>query len=340
MDAETPTPPHAPAAADATPDNTRSPLPLAADTVTATEALSPQPSLPERIFKSEHGVRTGWRIFLYYALAVAIALLLGWLGSSFFQDARSAQGASRLWARLFSEFSVAAGAILPAFLLARIESRPFDDYGLPRTAAFGWNFWIGAVWGFGGITLLLVLLDGAKVFDFGALDLHGVRILKFAAFWGLYFLLVAFFEEFFFRGYVLFTLRQRMGFWPAALLLSIIFGGVHIQNSGETWIGALAAGLIGFFFCLTLLKTGSLWWAVGFHAAWDWGETFFFGVPDSATVEPGHLLTPQFHGSRWLTGGSVGPEGSVLVFVVVAVMWLAFDRLYPQPRLTIEKPAA
>jgi hypothetical protein len=43
---------------------------------------------------------------------------------------------------------------------------------------------------------------------------------------------------------------------------------------------------------------------------------------------PGHLLNSSFHGSRWLTGGSVGPEGSVLVFVVIAAAWLLFDRLY------------
>jgi len=30
-----------------------------------------------------------------------------------------------------------------------------------------------------------------------------------------------------------------------------------------------------------------------------------------------------------LTGGSVGPEGSVLVFVVIALMWVVFDRVYP-----------
>src|SRR5581483_6729785 len=67
---------------------------------------------------------------------------------------------------------------------------------------------------------------------------------------------------------------------------------------------------------------------VGFHAAWDWGETYFYSVPDSGQVFPGHLLNSSFHGPRWLSGGSVGPEGSVLLFFVIAMTWVAFDRLH------------
>jgi hypothetical protein len=68
------------------------------------------------------------------------------------------------------------------------------------------------------------------------------------------------------------------------------------------------------------------------HASWDWGESFLYSVPDSGQVATGHLLSSSFHGSRWLTGGSVGPEGSVFVFVVIALLWLIFDRVYPPPK--------
>ena len=87
---------------------------------------------------------------------------------------------------------------------------------------------------------------------------------------------------------------------------------------------------IGLFFALTLRRTGTLWFALGFHAAWDWGETFFYSVPDSGIVFPGHLLKSSLHGARWLTGGSVGPEGSSVCFVVIALLSLAFSRTYQQ----------
>ena len=69
--------------------------------------------------------------------------------------------------------------------------------------------------GFAGITLLLAAMYGLRVFDIGHLALHGARIVKFAAFWALYFLLVGFFEEFMVRGYSQFALTRAMGFWPA-----------------------------------------------------------------------------------------------------------------------------
>jgi hypothetical protein len=93
--------------------------------------------------------------------------------------------------------------------------------------------------------------------------------------------------------------------------------------------GPLAGRFIGLFFCLTLLRTGNLWFAVGFHAAWDWGETFIYSVPDSGLVVPGHLLSSSLRGPDWLSGGSVGPEGSVLCFIVILLAWVLFSKMYP-----------
>src|SRR5215469_4646190 len=302
------------------------PPPASAESTPAEiSALAPPRSLPERIFLAGDGVRLGWRLGLYLGLAGAILFAAGWLGNSIFPNPH---GAARLWFEMYSEVGMLLAAFLPAFLLARIEHRTVDDYGLPRSEAFGRKFWVGVVWGFAWITALLLLMDGARVFSFGRFSLYGVRIAKFALFWGVYFLLVGLFEEFFVRGYLQFTLTRRIGFWPAAAALSAFFGGIHLLNQGETFVGALGAALIGLFFCLTLRRTGSLWFAVGFHAAWDWGETYFYGVPDSGTTEPGHLLSPAISGKTWLTGGSVGPEASVLLLIVIAAMWLAFHLRY------------
>jgi membrane protease YdiL (CAAX protease family) len=290
-------------------------------------AVAPPKSLPERIFLAGDGVRMGWRLGLYLGLAGAILFAAGWLGNSIFPNPH---GTARLWFEMYSEVGMLLAGFLPALLLARIEHRPVDDYGLPRSEAFARRFWIGLVWGFAWITALLLLMHGAHVFSFGRFSLHGVRIARFALFWAVYFLLVGLFEEFFVRGYLQFTLTRRIGFWPAAVALSAFFGGIHLLNQGETLVGALGAALIGLFFCLTLRRTGSLWFAVGFHASWDWGETYFYGVPDSGTTEPGHLLSPTFSGKAWLTGGSVGPEASVLLLIVIAAMWLAFHLRYRQ----------
>jgi len=62
--------------------------------------------------------------------------------------------------------------------------------------------------------------------------------------------------------------------------------------------------LTGLFWCLTLRATGNLWFAVGMHASFDFGETFLYSVPDSGMVFPGHLSNATLAGPRWLTGGS------------------------------------
>jgi uncharacterized protein len=186
----------------------------------------------------------------------------------------------------------------------------------------------------------MLALRGVHAFYFGHLALHGVRVLKFAVFWGVYFVLVGLFEEFLIRGYALYTLSRAIGFWPAAVVLSFVFGAIHWRNPGETWIGLLGVVAIGMFFCLTVRRTGNLWFAVGFHAFWDWGQSYLYSVPDSGTMEPGHLMRPSFEGPDWLTGGSVGPEASILCFLVIAAVSVAFARRYPQARYVEASPVA
>ena len=298
-------------------------------------AVAMQPTYARTLFFGPDGLRPGWGfafyvVMFYAAQRVAVELA----GAHDF-------GASGLWSMLLEEFGNLVAAVIPSVILARVECRPWGAYGLPASQGFGRRFWVGALWGLSAITLLMVALYGFHCFAFGHLVLHGIRIVRFAAYWAAMFLLVGLFEEFLLRGYSQFTLARGMGFWPAAVALSCAFGLIHLRNGGEHWPGLFAAAFIGFFFCLTLRRTGSLWFAVGFHAAWDWGETFLYSVPDSGMVSPGHLLSSSLRGPDWLTGGSVGPEGSVLCFVVIAVVWVLFDKTHPQaqaPAATISSP--
>lgn len=285
-----------------------------------------QPSYVRTVFLGPDGLRPGWGLAFYVAMFYPLQFVVSRWTSSL------ELGSSGLWSLMLEEFGVLLAAVVPSLVLARIEKRPWGVYGLPRGQASGKLFWEGAAWGFSSITLLLGVMYGLRVFDTGHLALHGIRIVKFALFWAAFFLLVGCFEEFLLRGYSQFTLTRAIGFWPSAVVLSSMFGLIHLQNAGEQWPGLLAAAAIGFFFCLTLRRTGTLWFAIGFHATWDWGETFLYSVPDSGTLFPGHLLKSSFHGPRWLTGGIVGPEGSILCFVVIAIVWVAFAKMYPEAK--------
>jgi len=292
-------------------------------------AAATGPSYARTLFLGPDGLRPGWGfafyVLMFYA-AQRLAVELAW--------ARDL-GPSGLWSGLLEEVGNVLAALIPAVVLARVERRPWRMYGLPLKDSFGRRFWVGAIWGISAISLLMFALYALHAFSFGHLALHGARMFRFAVYWSVMFVLVGLFEEFLLRGYTQFTLARGVGFWPAAIVLSCAFGLTHLRNNGEHWTGLIAAAFIGFFFCLTLRRTGNLWFAVGFHAAWDWGETFLYSVPDSGMVSPGHLLSSSLRGPDWLSGGSVGPEGSVLCFVVVTLVCVLFSKYYPAARIPL-----
>jgi membrane protease YdiL (CAAX protease family) len=71
------------------------------------------------------------------------------------------------------------------------------------------------------------------------------------------------------------------GFWPSAIIWPFVFAAVHMTNPDENLVGAFEVFMFAIFLCLTLRRTGTLWFAIGFHAAGDYAETFLFSVRDS-----------------------------------------------------------
>src|ERR1700730_1485180 len=128
-----------------------------------------QPSYVRTVFLGPDGLRAGWGVAFYVAMFYPLQCWAGrWVGST-------ALGVRGLWGLMLDELGVLVAAVLPALALARVERRPWGIYGLPGRAAFGKLFWMGAVWGFASITLLLGTLYGLRVFNVGHLAIHGAR---------------------------------------------------------------------------------------------------------------------------------------------------------------------
>ncbi|MGH9469452.1 MAG: lysostaphin resistance A-like protein, partial [Terriglobia bacterium] len=289
-------------------------------------------SLLSRFFFNPRELRAAWRLLIFLAIAAGCAALLSLPVHFLLSSSRAGVSLSRFSPQflLAGEGSWLVAILISARFMAALEKRSFRDYALPWRSLFGARFWRGVLWGAIAISGLLLLIRLFHGFTFGGLATGGRRALVAGAFWALGFLVTGFFEEFLFRGYALSTLTTGMGFWPAAVVLSLAFGAVHLGNPGENWRGGVAAVLIGLFFCFTVRRTGVLWFAIGFHAMWDFCESFIYSVPDSGILTPNHLLNSAFHGSKWLTGGSVGPEGSVFVFLVIAILFIVFHLIYRQ----------
>ena len=213
--------------------------------------------------------------------------------------------------------------------VARMELRPLAAYGMPPREAFGARFWEGCVWGFAMLSLVLLVIRLTGHFEIDSVALSGPDIFKYAIGWGLAFYFVAISEEFIFRGYLFFIYTRGMSFWVSALILSLLFGAAHLGNPNENVFGILQVVVVGMIFCLTIRRTGTLWLAVGFHATWDWAQTFFYGTPDSGLLGVGRLLNSSSAGPKWLTGGSAGPEGSIVAFLVLLLFALLIHLRFP-----------
>jgi membrane protease YdiL (CAAX protease family) len=221
--------------------------------------------------------------------------------------------------------------LIATWIMARLERRHFADYGIPVRNAFGRNFWVGIIWGLASTTLLVGLIASFGGYRILGLAIHGSTLWYFLGLQIVANLLIGFSEELQFRAYLLTTLSDGIGFWPASILLSTGFGALHyFVKPHERWEDFAATGLLGLFMCLTLRRTGSLAFAIGWHAAFDFANLFLWSGQNAGQYAVGHLLEARWQGPQWLTGGLLGPEASWMVFVVTVLLFGAFHRLYPR----------
>jgi len=303
------------------------------ETDPATNSTAAPPTTPRppdgflsKLFLKDDGLRAGWRLLLYGLFLESLKFSTLLLLSELVPPERGFLSLGYEFVLELASFLVAFAA---ALIMAQIERRPVGVYGLPVRSAFRGLFWQGYVFGLIEISAVVSLMAIFGGYSFGSLALHGVDIVRWGLAWAIGFLVVGFYEEFTFRGYTQYTLGEGIGFWPAAIVLSVTFGLLHRSNPGENSVGMAGVMLAGLFWSFTLRRTGNLWFAVGMHAGFDFGETFLYSVPNSGLVMPGHLSNAVLHGPAWLTGGTPGPEASVFDFAILIAFFFIFNVIYP-----------
>ena len=278
-------------------------------------------------------IRAGWGLLIFIAVLFAagfgVSLIVRLLLHPNFHQRITVMTPSM---GIISEGLQVIVLVIATAVMALIERKSVLAYGY-QDKARGIRFVSGLIWGFIAITVLVLALWASHLLVFDGLTLHGAAILKYGLVWGFMFLLVGIFEESIMRGYAQFTVTRGIGFWYGAIFFSFLFGFGHHNNPGESPVGLISAGAIGLIFCLSLWYTGSLYWAVGFHAAWDWGESYFYGTSDSGLLVKGHLFSEHPTGKILMSGGATGPEGSLLIIPLIVVialfMWIWWGRRGP-----------
>jgi len=335
------------------------------------DAFAPQRPLAQRIFTGPFGVRAGWSLLIYFAILAAIIFSVRAIHHYNKDRAHQAAVATAKAAGKPAPAAISANpdpnapmlvgeaileegisfavALVVSLIMALIERRRFTAYGLGGKRSVG-RFLVGAVWGVTALSLLVGTLRILHLVSFDAQLDHGWQIFGWGGAQLVGFLFVGLLEEYMFRGYIQFTLTRGLvglanlisrphgrsiAFWMATVITSGLFFLAHTGNNGEDKVGLLLVFLAGVTFVVALWRTGSLWWAIGFHMAWDWSQSFLYGVPDSGLIVQGRLFATHAMGNPLLSGGTDGPEGSVfcipILLLVIAVLF--FSHPSPQPAL-------
>jgi hypothetical protein len=276
------------------------------------------------LFVGPQGLRAGWGLLLFAITLVVLTILLTLTVPHVGFMHRITSNEVAL---LLAEGLMLGAVSGSTAVMAWVEGRGVWAYGLRDRRALSRVLW-GTFW---GVALLTLLIGGLFASGYMAIergDLSGAEAVTYALVYAAGFFVVALAEELLFRGYLQFTLARLVGFWPAACLLSLAFGLVHEGNPGESLLGLLSVVLIGLIFCLCLRLSGSLWWGIGFHAAWDWAQSFLWGTPVSGFVLEGRLLQSHALADPLWSGRDTGPEGSLLILPVLGLTVLVIVRSF------------
>jgi membrane protease YdiL (CAAX protease family) len=289
--------------------------------------LSERANDVRKLFFNSRGLRAGWRLVIFVCIIVGLGFLASWIVPKIFHLKQ--RPPLDPVGTISDELQALIQALVATWIMARIEHRRFADYGIPVRNAFGRDFWVGLAWGLASTSLLIGLIAVFGGYRILGLAIHGGALWHFLGLWIIANLLIGFSEEIQFRAYLLATLADGIGFWAAAILVSIGFGALHyFLKPHERWEDFASTGLLGLFICLTLRRTGSLAFAIGFHSAFDFANLFVWSGQNAGEYAVGHLLETRWQGPQWLTGGMLGSEASWMVFVVIVLMFGIFSRHY------------
>jgi uncharacterized protein len=282
------------------------------------------------VFKGGGGLRSGWRFVAFMVPVTALVLLLQQYAvppiATLLQVDVNTLNAKAL---LLGEAVTFIGVFVGTAIAAGLERRSILSYGLPAHEAFRGKYWEGVAIGVASAGLVGVAMYVMGGFVIAGFALHGLEWISLPLLWAAGMVLVGLAEESWFRGYPLQALARGTGFWPAAVISSLVFGALHVSKPDENLIDIFNIIALGMIMCFALQRTGSLWLPVGFHTAFDFMQFFVIGTRNGGARPVGTLLQASFPGPAWINGGPLGTEASYFMLPVMLLMLAYIHYRYP-----------
>jgi uncharacterized protein len=291
--------------------------------------VRPQSAL-RKLFLDNDGLRGIWAAIVFYGSLTC----LEWLCSQLLHLAvvrhliHSWSGMSGLTPHFLVvlELLHAVAALVATAIVGRLQRRRWTSYGLGYGPELGQsksralrNLAYGGLCGFGCFTALIAILWAIHAIAFDGLLLVAGAAVRDGTLWICAMLLLSLSEESSTRCCLVVTLGQSLSYWGGAVVAALWFAQIHSSNSGENPLGLLNVFVFSLLASWSFYRTGTLFWAIGFHATWDWAQPFLFGTIGSGVKFQYGLMASHPIGKPLLSGGGTGPEGSILVLPILAV---------------------
>ena len=255
-----------------------------------------------------------WRFILFFTIWVVIVSII-----FEFVEKPSFLNESGSLIRLWSEF-VPFMAIIATTLLflstAKRKIKPRVDKNLLNGALIGAT--IGIVW-LGVVVLILLFL---KILEFRAVvatSALGVWVIAAA-------INVAM-QEYLVRGYLFQMLKSRYSVVVATIFTTVLFVAMHGFQGG--FLGIINVTFASLLFTMLLTRTGTLVAPIVAHTVWNVGGGVILGVISLGGVYP-HFMKTVFSGPKWLTGGNLLIEGSIITATISALLILLIIKILPK----------
>lgn len=283
------------------------------------------------MFKNKAGqIRSGWMIFFGFLIMLTGQFVFMLPGDTFLNileiTEQSDSGGvsfntSGPFMVLFTQGAGTFGGIAATLVAWRsLMKRPLRQLGI---RGLNLDFLFGLILGALSITLIFFLLYATgQVTMLNSFSNPQITSYTFAFL--IIFILIGFFEELFFRGYVMKTMETRKNKkWLIYLVSALIFSIAHGLNPNVSFFGLVNIAFVGILFAYMFDVTKNLMLPIGYHITWNFFQGNVFGFAVSGTSPYGMYHVDTSSGNVLLTGGSFGPEGGILATLMIALGFVA-----------------
>ncbi|MCK4666786.1 CPBP family intramembrane metalloprotease [Candidatus Dependentiae bacterium] len=203
------------------------------------------------------------------------------------------------------------------FHLKYIDKQNVDWLKIKLGLVEGFEFLKGFTGGiliFGSFLILFIIFTSTRMMFNEAFSLLSTVYVILAL------LLLAFFEEYVYRGYLYNLITKHSNRFWGIFISSLIFLIFHLANSNIGVIGIVNIFAFGVLLALIYERCKNLYLITGIHFIWNFLSVFCGFQVSGIKLEFLPIKITLGDAPEIITGGQFGPEGSIITTIILTVL--------------------